>query len=174
MDYNRFAMEHDIHASEHFPVPFDSYNFQAYAFAINPTTNQPVNIVRFSVPDPPSGFIVSSSETGTTKQITYATESGPRTVEIKSRMLTIAVRHSTFALALTTCMSVTNWTLTLTSLYITFSAVKKGRVTWPAFMLHSAMVLVIPSIRKLYLCPPPFGVFLGAVQRVAPVDDFTI
>jgi len=174
MDYNHFATEHDIHALGHFPVPFDSYNFQAYAFAMNPTTNQPVNIMRFSAPDSPSGFAMSSSETGTTKLFTYATESGPRTVEIKSRMLTIAVRYSTLTLALTTSMFVANWILTLGSLFITFSAVKKGKVTWPVFMLHSAMVLVIPSIRKLYLCPPPFGKFLGAVQRVAPVDDLTI
>jgi hypothetical protein len=84
-------------------------------------------------------------------------------VEVKSRMLTVVIRYSTLALALTACMFTANWVLTLASLYIAFSAVTKGRVTWSAFMLHGTMALVIPSIRKLYLCPPPFGVFLGVV-----------
>jgi len=163
MDYNHFATEHDIHASGHFPIPFDSYNFQVYAFAINPATNQSVNVVRFSVPDSPRGFTLSSSETEVAKLFTCATEEGPKTVEIKSRMLTIAVRYSTFTLTLTTCMFVVNWTLALASLYTAFSAVTKGSVTWPVFIRHSAMVLVVLSIRKLYLCPPPVGMFLDTV-----------
>jgi len=57
-------------------------------------------------------------------------------------------------------MFATNWALSLASLYIVLSAMKKGKTVWPAFLLHGAIVLVIPSIRKLYLCPVPFGMFL--------------
>jgi len=160
LDYNHFETKHNIRPLEQLPVPFDSYIFHAYAFAINPVTNQSVDIVKFSVPDPPSGFTVSSSEIGVAKPFTYATDDGPGTVEIKPRMLTVAIRYSVFTVALTTCMFVTNWILTLATLYITSSAMARGTVSWLAFMLHNSLVLVIPSIRKLYLCPPPFGMFL--------------
>lgn len=160
MDHNYFETELELHASGH---AFNVYTSQMFAFALNPATNQSVDIARFSVPDPPSGFVMSSSDTEVAKQFTYDTDDGPKTVEIKSRMLTIGVRYSTFALALTACMFITNWILTLASLCIAFSAMAKGKVTWSALILHSTMILVIPSIRNLYLCPPPFGTFIGAV-----------
>jgi len=101
------------------------------------------------------------------KKFTYDADNGPTTVEIRSRMLTIVIRYSTIALTLTACMFAATWASTLASLYIAYSAMKRGRVTWTAFMLHGTMVLVIPTIRKLYLCPLPFGIFLGAAGHVA-------
>lgn len=150
-----------------FPVPFDSYTFQAFAFAIDPATNRSVDIARFTVPSSPDGFTLCSHEMEIKEKLTIDAENGPTTVEIRSRMLTIVIRYSTLALTLTACMFAATWASTLASLYIAYSAMTRGRVTWAAFMLHGAMVLVIPTIRKLYLCPLPFGVFLGAVWHVA-------
>ena len=163
LGFDRFETEHELHPLGRFPVPFDSYTFQAFAFAINPTSNQSVDIARFLVPSSPNGFAICSNDTEVVRQFIYNTSDGPATVEVKSRLLTAVIRYSTLALALTACMFVANWALTLASLYIAFSAMTKGRVTWSAFTLHGTMALVIPSIRSLYLCPPPFGAYLGVV-----------
>jgi hypothetical protein len=163
LGFDRFATEHKLHPSGRFPIPFDSYSFQVFAYAMDPATNQSADVARFSIPFSPDGFTVRSHETEVTKKFTCNTDNGPTTVEVKSRMLTVVIRYSVFTLALTMCMFAANWALTLTSLYITFSAMTKGRVTWSAFTLHGTMALAIPWIRKLYLCPPPFGVFLGLV-----------
>lgn len=156
---------HEIQASGRFPEPLDSYTLQLSAFVINPADNLSVDITQFSVPGSHNGFSISSScrDADITSQFRYSTDNGSDMMQVTSRALAIAIQHSAFTLALTACMFVANWVLTLASLYIAFSAMKKGRVTWSAFILHSTMALVIPSIRKLYLCPPPFGVFLGAV-----------
>lgn len=162
---DKFETVHEMRASGRFPEPLDSYTFQLFAFAINPADNLSVDIAQFSVPSSPNGFIVSSPvhEADVTNQFTYDAGNGSEMIQVKSRALTITIQYSAFTLALTACMSVANWALTLASLCITLSAIKKGRVTWSAFILHNTMTLVILSIRKLYLCPPPFGVFLGVV-----------
>lgn len=163
LGFDRFETEHELHPSGRYPIPFDSYSFQAFAYAIDPATNGSVGVARFSIPFSPDGFTIRSHETEVTKKFTYNTDNGPTTVEVKSRMLTVVIRYSVFTLALTVSMFVASWALSLASLCITFSAMTKGRVTWSAFTLHGTMALVIPWIRKLYLCPPPFGVFLGLV-----------
>ena len=167
LGFDRFETEHELHALGRFPVPFDSYTFQAFAFAINPASNQSVDIARFLVPSSPNGFTMRSNNTEVVKWFTYNTHNGSVTVEVSSCLLTAVIRYSTLTVALTACMFVANWVLTLASLYITFSMVTEGRVTWSVFTLHSMMALVIPSIRGLYLCPSPFGAFLGMVQCVA-------
>ena len=162
---DKFRTVHEMRASGHFPKPLDSYTLQIFAFAINPTNNLSVDIAQFSVPDSPNGFTVSSSshEVDTTNHFTYDAGNGSGIMQVKPRALTITIQYSAFTLALTACMFVANWALTLASLCITFSAIRKGRVTWSAFMLHNTMALVILSIRKLYLYPQPFSVFLGVV-----------
>ena len=164
LGFGRFETEHELHASDHFPVPFDSYTFQAFVFAISPVSNRSVDIARFTVPSSPDGFTVYSTDTGVEKQLTYNTGSGPTTVEVKSRLLTVVIRYSTLTLTLTACMFAANWVLTFGSLYVVFSATTEGRVTWSAFVLHGAVALVILSIRKLYLCPPFFGVYIGVID----------
>lgn len=156
---------HELRPSGHFPEPFDSYTLQVFALAINPADNLSVDIAQFSVPDSPNGFIVSSfsHEAELTDRFTYDVGDGAEVMQVKPRALTITIQYSAFTLALTVCMFVANWALTLASLYITLSAIKKGRVTWPAFILHNTMLLVILSIRKLSTWPQPFGVFIGVV-----------
>ena len=159
-----FETVHDVQASGRFPEPLDSYSLQLFAFAINPADNLPVDI-RFSVPNSPNGFTVSSHfhRTYIPNRFTYDTGNGSETIQVNSRALSIVIQYSAFALVFTGCMFATNWIFTLASLYITFSAVKKGQVTWHAFALNSTMILVVHSIRKLYLCPLPFGMVLGVV-----------
>ena len=159
----KFETVHEMRASERFRGPLDPYTFQLFAFAINPADNLSIDIAQFSVPGSPNGFTVSSHEADVTNQFMYGAGSGSEIMQAKSRALTITIQYSAFTLALTACMFIANWALTLASLSITFSAIKRGRVTWSAFMLHNTMAFVILSIRKLYLCPPPFGVFLGVV-----------
>jgi len=163
LGFDRFEAKHELHASGRLPAPFDSYTFQAFVFAINPFSNQSVDITRFTVPGSPDGFTLRSTDMEVEKQFTYDTCNGPVTVKVKSRLLTVVLRYSTLTLVLTTCMFVANWILTFASLHITISATTGGRVTWSAFVLQGAMALVIPSIRKLYPCPPPFGMYLGVI-----------
>jgi len=141
---------------------------------MDPVNNLTIEIARLSIPYSRGDLAISSHDAEATKQLKYDTDDGPTTVEVKSRVLTLTARYSTFTLALTASMYIANWALTLTSLYVTSSAVKTGRVTWSAFILHNAMALVVPSIRKLYLCPPPFGRFLGTIQHVVLVYDLKI
>ena len=162
---DKFKTVHEMRASGHFPNPLDSYTLQIFAVAINPANNLSVNIAQFSVPDSSNGFTVSSSshEVDVTNQFVHDVGNGSEIMQVKPRTLTITIQYSAFTLALTACMFIANWALTLASLCITFSAIRKGRVTWSAFMLHNTMALVILSIRKLCLYPQPFGVFLGGV-----------
>lgn len=162
---DKFETVHGVQALGRFPDPLDSYTIQLFAFATSPADNSPVDIAQFSVPSSANGFTISSyfHSTYVPNRFTYNTGNGSETIQVNSRTLSIVIRYSAFTLVLTGCMFITNWVLTLASLCITFSAVKKGRVTWSAFVLSSTMVLIVRSIRKLYLCPLPFGMFLGVV-----------
>ena len=160
---DKFETVHKMQASGRFLKPLDSYSVQLFAFGINPVNNLSVDIVQFSAPTAPNVFTVSSHYVDVMDKFTYDTSNGSEVTQVKSRALTLTIRYSVFALALTTCMFAANWTLTLASLCITFSTMKKGRMTWSAFALHSTMAFVVPTIRKLYLCPLPFGAFLGVV-----------
>ena len=166
LGFDRFETEHELHASSRFPVPFDSYTFQAFVFAINPVSNQSVDIAQFTVPSSPDGFTIYFTDVDVEKRFTYDTGEGSTTVEVKSRLLTVVIRYSALTLTLTTCMFATNWVLTFASMYIAISATTEGSVTWSAFVLHGTMALIIPSIRNLYLCPPPFGVYLGMIYAL--------
>jgi hypothetical protein len=162
---DKFETVHELRGSGRFPEPLDSYTLQLFAFAINPADNLSVDITQFSVTGSPNSFTVSSSShgAGITNQFAYDTGNGAEIMQVRSRALTITIQYSAFTLALTVCMFIANWVLTLASLCITLSAIKRGRVTWSAFVLHSTMALVVLFIRNLYPCPPPFGVFLGVV-----------
>lgn len=164
LGFDRFETEHELHASGHLPVPFDSYTFQVFAFAISRISNQSVGVAQFAVPSSPDGFTLRSADMEVEKRLTYDTGDGSMTMEVKLRLLTVVIRYSTLTLVLTTCMFVTNWILTLASLHIVISATTGGRVTWSALVLQGALALVIPSIRKLYLCPPPFGVYFSVIH----------
>lgn len=162
---DKFETLHELRPSGHFPEPFDSYTLHLSALAINPADNLSVDIAQFSVPGSPNGFTISSSshEADVTNRFMYDAGDGSEIIQVRPRALTITIQYSAFTLALTMCTFVANWALTLGSLHITLSAIKKGQVTWPAFILHNTMLLVILSIRKLSTWPQPFGVFLGVV-----------
>ena len=165
LGWDKFETVHNVQALGRLPEPLDSHSLQLFAFAINPADNLPVDIARFSVPSSPNGFTVSSRfhSTYVPNQFTYNTGNGSETIQVNSRALSIVIQYSSFTLVFTGCMFITNWVFALASLCITLSAMKKGRVTWPALALNSTMVLVVHSIRKLYLCPLPFGTILGVV-----------
>jgi len=158
--FNYFETEHELQKSGHFPVPFDSYTFQVTAFAVNPATNQSVDIARFSFLDSPRGSL-NGAEVTTWTLSTHNIDNGSEAVG-NPRTLSVAIRYSNLTLTLTTGMFATTWVLTFASLYVTYSAVTKGMANWAIATLHSTMVLAITHIRNLYLCPPPFGRTIGA------------
>jgi len=169
MGIDKFETVHGMQALGRFPEQLDSYTLQLFAFAINPASNLSVDIIQFSVPGSPNGFTLSSDATDVMKELEYDTGNDSEITRVRSRALTITLRYSTFTLVLTACMFIANWVLTIASLCITSYAMKTGGVTWSALILHNTMALVIPSIRKLYFFPPPFGVFLGVVQCITQV-----
>jgi len=159
-ELNSFRTNHELHPSG---SSVYSYAFHAFAFAVNPATNVSVDIARFAITNPSDSFTTSSRSTNVTKGFVYDTDSGPTTVEIVAHALDVEISHSRLTQGISLCMFATNWILTITSAYITFSAVTKGRVGFAVVILHGSMVFAILGIRGLYASSPPFGAFLDAV-----------
>jgi hypothetical protein len=170
-ELNSFRTKHELHRSEKF---VDSRTFHAFAFAIDPATNLPVDIAQFTIANSFNDFTMSSRNMKVTKDFTYDTDSGPTTVEIIAHALEVEISRSKFAQALTMCMFATNWVLTIASAHIVFSAVTKGRVDFMAVILHSSVALAILGIRRLYVSPPPFGAFLGILCHNRPFHSLMI
>ena len=142
----------------------DSYAFNVFGFAIDPSTNLPIDMARFAIANSVDGYTISSRAMNITKDFTFNTDSGLATAEILAYALEVGIGHSKFTRALTMCMSVTTWVLTIVSTYFAFSAVKKGRVDFAIVILHASIVLAISGIQKVYSSPPPFGISLGTLR----------
>ena len=157
-ELNSFRMEHELYPSEN---TIDPYEFHVFAFAVDPSTNLPIDIAQFTIADSLDGFTITSRGMEITKDFTYDAGSGSTTVEIVARALEVEVGRSKLIKALNMCMFATNWALTIASAYVVFSAVTKGRVDFMIVILYSSMAMAILSIQKFYINPPPFGTLLG-------------
>lgn len=140
-----------------------------FGFAVDPSTNLPIDMARFAIANSVDGYTITSRTTNITKDFTYNTDSGPTTTEILAHGLEVGISRSGFTQALTMCMFVTTWVLTIVSTYFAFSAVKKGRVDFAIVILHASIVLAISGIQKIYTSPPPFGISLGMLLCRASV-----
>jgi len=161
-----FRTQHELHPSE---GSVDSYTFHVFGFAIDPSTNLPIDMARFAIADSVDGYAISSRAMNITKDFTYNTDSGLTTAEILAHALEVGIGRSKFTQALTMCMFVTTWFLTIVSTYFAFSAVKKGTVDFAIVVLHASIVLAIAGIQKIYTSPPPFGISLGTIRLYPPV-----
>jgi len=168
LDPPRFAMDHqfDKHGkwdpTQDLMVPFERYGFHASAFAIDPLTNQSVQLAMFGIADALSDYIVRSYDTVGTTKFTY--ESGDRlvTTEVESRVLRAEIERSAIAKAFVICLFLGNWAATVGSVYTTALVVfgKLEANSMIAALPFSALV-VIPTIRSLYISSSPLGFSVG-------------
>jgi hypothetical protein len=143
-------------------VPFERYNFQAFAFAIDPTTNSSVHIAMFGVLDTLADFVIRSRDGTDTRKFTYDAGDGSVTTEVESRVLRAEIERSAIAKAFAVCLFLINWALTIGSVYTTaLVASGKLEVTSMVTGLPFSALLAIPIVRSLCSSSPPLGVFIG-------------
>ena len=167
-DPPRFTTEHQFDKcgkwgpTEDLMVPFERYNFHAFAFAIDPTTNSSVRIAMFGVLDTLADFVIRSRDAADTRKFTFDAGAGPVTAKVESRVLRAEIERSAIAKAFAVCLFLINWALTIGSVYATV-LVASGRleVTSMVTGLPLSALLAIPTVRSLCSSSPPLGVFIG-------------
>ena len=168
LDSPRFAMDHqfDKHGkwdpTQDLMVPFERYGFHASAFAIDPLTNQSVQLAMFGIADTPSDYIIRSYDTVGTTKFTYESGDGPVTTEVESRMLRAEIERSAIAKAFMICLFSGNWAATVGSVYTT-ALVVFGKLEANSMIatLPFSTLVVIPTIRSLYTSSSPLGFSVG-------------
>ena len=148
--------------SEYLMIRFQCYSFNAFVFAIDPTTNNSVHITTFDVLDTLGGFVVRSHDVADTNEFTYDPGNGLVTMEVESRLLRGEITRSTIAKAFAVCLFLVNWMLTVGSVYITAlvaSGMLEANSMVAAFPFSAP--LTIPTIRSLYIDYPPLGTSIG-------------
>ena len=143
-------------------VPFRHYTFNAFVFAIDPTTNRSVNIATFGILDILGDFVIRSHDAADTSEFTYDSGTGLVTMEVESRLLWVDITRSTVAKAFAICMFLGNWTLAAGSVYTTI-LVAFGRLDANSVIaaLPFSNLLTIPAIRSLYVDSPPLSISVG-------------
>jgi len=167
-----FEVDHSIGYSSLYMVPFDSYSFTATAFVIEKDTNKSVPIVKFAASEAADNFVISSSDMFDMKNnFTYNPGTGSRMIEVDSGMISVKAKRSPLAQAFTMCMLFTNWALTIGSIYITvtlLATTRKENMDAAVLLLPVTIVLIIPTLRDLYVGSPPFGIFIGKFLVLIP------
>ena len=161
--------------TEDLMVPFEHYEFRAFAFAIDPTTNSSVHIAMFGILDTLANFVICSHDTADTSKFTYDSGDGLFTTEVESRMLLAEIKRSAIAKAFAVCLFLTNWALTIGSVYTT-ALVASGKLEVNSMVtgLPFSALLAIPTIRSLCSGSPPLGVFIGKSHTSLLPPFFTI
>ena len=161
-------------------VPFQHYSFDAFAFAIDPTTNQSVNIVTFGILDTVGDFIIRSHDAADTNKFTYDPGNGLVTTEVKSRLLQAKISRSAIAKAFAICLFFANWALAVGSVYVTtLAACRKLEANNVVAALPFSALLTIPTIRSLYIDSPLLEISIGKFawhrfcQSVSRFDPFS-
>jgi len=161
-------------------VPFDAYSLAVSVFVIEKATNSSMPIIKFAVGDALDNFVTSSIEDRAVlmSPFVYDSGTGPTEISARSSVVDILVEKSQFAQALTLCMFIINWALTVGSVYITLVVVfrKEGKSD-AILLLPITIILTIPTLRNLYVGSPPFGVLIGksrALRSQIPVRVLTL
>ena len=89
-------------------VPFERYGFHASAFAIDPLTNNSVQLAMFGIADALNDYIIHSYDTAGTAKFTYESEDGLVTTEVESRVLRAEIERSAIAKAFAICLFLGN------------------------------------------------------------------
>ena len=148
-------------------APFDIYYVTAFAFVIEKATNTAIPIVKFAAGEAPNHFDISSDEMETTSNYTYDSGSGPTMTEVPSKMVFIQATRSLFTRALTMCLFLVNWALTIGSIYIMLIAIfREEGINEAVLLLPITIILTIPTLRSLYPGSPPFGIYIGKPQAL--------
>jgi len=163
-----FTMEHQIHRHgewdpiQRLRVPFDHYDFSAFAFAVSPATNHSIDITMFAIADTLGDFVLRSQDTPSTNKFTYDSGDGSVTAQVESRLLQVAIEHSAIAKVFAICSSLVIWSLVVGTVYIT-ALVASGKLEATSVVapLPLGAPLIIITIRSLYVGPPLFGASIG-------------
>jgi len=143
-------------------VLFQHYSFDAFVFAVDPTTNHSVRIAMFGVLGTFGDFIIRSHDTTATSEFTYDSGNGSVTTEVESRVLQGEITRSAIAKAFAICLFLVNWTLTVGSVYITALVVSRMLdANSVVAALPFSAPLTIPMVRSLYIDSPPPGTSVG-------------
>ena len=143
-------------------VPFHRYSFNAVAFAIDPTTNHSIPIAMFGVLDALGDFIIRSHDAVDTNEFTYNSGKGQVTEEVESRVVRVEIARSAISKAITICLFLVNWTLTVGSVYITVLVSSRMlEVNSVVATLPFSASLTIPMVRSLYVDSQPSGISIG-------------
>ena len=143
-------------------VPFQHYYFNAFVFAVDPTTNHSVHIAMFGVFGTLCDFVIHSHDAVDTSELAH--DSGNRPVDrgVEYRLLQVEITRSAIAKAFAVYLFLVNWTLTVGSVYVTALVVSRmleaGSVV--AALPFSAP-LTIPMVRSLYIDSPPSETSVG-------------
>ena len=143
-------------------VLFQHYSFNAFAFAVDPTTNHSVPIVMFGVLDILGDFLIRSHDAGDTSGFTYDSGNGSVSTEVEVRLLWVEITQSAIAKAFAICMFLANWTLTVGSVYITaLVALRQLEANSMVAALPFSALLTVPVIHSLYVNAPPSEISIG-------------
>jgi len=105
--FNGYGKQDSI---ERFMVPFHRYSFNAFAFVIDPTTNQLIPITMFSVLDALGDFLICSHDAADTNEFTYDSGNGLVTAEVEFRVLRAEITRLAIAKTFMICLFLVNWT----------------------------------------------------------------
>jgi len=157
-----FGYMHEVDYLDTDIVPFDVHLLGVSMFVIEKETNQSIPIVTLTTGRAPGNFDLSSTEVETTRNYTYDSDTGPTTINVNARIAQIEAKRSRFPQALTMCLFLVNWTLTVGSIYIVVLVIfGRGGINDAVLLLPVTIILTIPTLRSLYPGSPPFGVFIG-------------
>ena len=182
LDPPRFITEHrfdkygERELTEDLMVPFKRYDFHAFTFAVDPTTNNSVHIAVFGVFDTLADFVIHSRDAAGTSKFTYNSGDGLVTREVESRGLRAEIERSAIAKVFAVCLFLVNWALTIGSVYTT-ALVASGKLEVNSMVtgLPFSALLAIPTVRSLCSGSPPLGVFIGKSHTSSlPPFCFTI
>ena len=174
-DPPKFTMEHsfDKYGKQHLIDPFQRYGFDAFVFAIDPTTNHSVHIPMFNVFGAVGDFEIRSRGTAATGELTYDSGIGLVTTQVESRVLRVEITQSAIAKAFVICLFLVNWMLTVGSVYITaLIASRMLDASSVVAALPFSAPLTIPMVRSLYAGSLPSGASVG--QFFAPSLRFAV
>jgi len=182
LDPLKFTVDHqfDKHGkwnlAQDLIVPFEHYGFHTSAFAIDPLTNNSVQIATFFILDTLGDFVARSYDVTDTTRFTHESEDGLVTMEVESRALRVEIERSAIAKVFVICLFLGNWAATVSSVYTTALVVvgKLEANSMIAALPFSALV-VIPTIRSLYTTSPPLGFSVGKPRLchfASPVSRF--
>jgi hypothetical protein len=170
LDPPRFTTDHQFgkygnwDPTQGLMVPFEHYDFHAFAFAIDPLTNNSVQIATFGIADTLGDYVIRSYEVTDAIKFTY--ESGGRlvTMEVESHVLRAEIERSAIAKAFVICLFLGNWAATVSSVYITVLVVfEKLEANSMIAALPLSALLAIPTIRSLFTSSP-LGFSVGKLR----------